>query len=472
MAKVDHWPTPSPSTGSIASSILVLAAAFFLGSLPAPSARAESLQEAMGMAYDVNPGLKAQRSRLEAVNEGIWQARSQFLPTITGTYLAEHNAFRSGRTGNSDRAFFHELGVTLSQPIFQGFSAVHRLNQAHEESESGRNQLIGTEQNLLFDTATAYFRVLRDQAILRYLKEYAGIVAEEKNAASARYRSGDATLTDIEQAAARLAEAQGNRDLAKGDLDAAIAAYERYTGKQPGKLRWPKVPKSIRPKDLMEAVDIASRNNPQIRAATADARAARYAARASVGDILPRVDLEGTWENGYRGNLGNRDEEDFRLGIRVTAPIFTGGRNISSVRQAKFTATQEEYELDDIRLAVRENVIRAVKTEKAAKNRAAAARRAITSNQRAVRGLRVEFESGQRSLLNVLDGQKELATSQVDFARAEYDAYVAEFFLLASIGRLNPDHFAIPAERPEIVARYVPELNDWELRLEAAEFNY
>lgn len=438
-------------------------------SVSAP-ASAQSLEEAMGAAYAVNPALKAERSRYEATNQGIWTARSEFLPTVTGTYLGEQNAFRNERgTNTSDRAFFHELGVSVSQTLFQGFAGVNRLNQAHEEATSGRNQLIGAEQTLLFNTADAYLRVVRDRAILAYLRAYTNVVQREVNAARARYKSGDATRTDIEQALARLAEAQGNSDQATGDLEATEALYERLTGQKPGKPGWPGIPASLEPAGLDDAILVAYQNNPSIRAATADARAARYAARASAGDMMPRVTLESAWEHGYRGNLGNQDEEDFRFGVRVTAPFFTGGRNIASVKRAKFTAAQEEYELDDTQQIIRENVIRAMKQRAASRLRAKAGQRAIEANKRAVKGLQVEFDSGQRSLLDVLDGERELLLSQVDYIRARYDAKLADFFLLANIGRLAPQHFAIVEERPDPIARIMPEFNTWDLRLGPTE---
>ncbi|POF28506.1 TolC family outer membrane protein [Roseibium marinum] len=438
---------------------------FFVAGAPATG---QSLEEAMAAAYAVNPALKAERSKYEATNQGIWTARSEFLPTVTGNYLGEHNAFKT-RGGTSDRAFFHELGVAMSQTLFQGFAGVNRLNQAHEEAASGRNQLIGAEQTLMFNTADAYLRVVRDRAILNRLKAYSSVVQREVNAARARYKSGDATRTDIEQALARLAEAQGNSDQAVGDLEASEALYTRLTGQKPANLGWPAIPKAIEPAGLDDALTTAFQNNPSIRAAIADARAARYAARAATGDMLPRVTLESEWQNGYRGNLGNRDDEDFRVGVRVTAPILTGGRNIAAVKRARFTAAQVEYELDDTQQIIRENVTRAMKQRTASRLRAEAGKRAIDANRRAVKGLLVEFDSGQRSLLDVLDGERELLLSQVDHIRARYDSRIADFFLLANIGRLAPQHFSIIEERPAPVPRIVPEFNTWDLRLGPTE---
>ncbi|MBG6164427.1 outer membrane protein [Labrenzia sp. EL_195] len=432
-------------------------------------AMAQSLEEAMSAAYAVNPRLKAERSRYQATNQGVWTARSEFLPTVTGSYLGEHNARSLNSTNNRDRDFSHELNLSVSQTLFQGFAGVNRLNQAHEEAVSGRNQLIGAEQTLMLNTADAYLRVVRDLEILGRLRAYTAVVQREVTASRARYRSGDATRTDIEQALARLAEAQGNSDQAVGDLEASEALYERLTGQIPKRLGWPAVPKSILPANLDNAISTALQNNPSIRAATADARAARYAARASVGDMLPRVSLESEWENGYKDNLSSQDDEEFRFGVRVSAPLFTGGRNIAAVRRAKFTASQEEYELDDTQQIIRENVIRAMKQRTASRLRAQAGKRAIEANKRAVKGLQIEFDGGQRTLLDVLDGERELLLSQVDYVRARYDARIADFFLLANIGRLAPRHFAIIETRPAPVSRLVPEFPPEDLELGPTE---
>ncbi|MBO0347394.1 TolC family outer membrane protein [Roseibium sp. CAU 1637] len=444
---------------------------FVLTSCPlAPSiALAESLQEAMASAYAVNPALKAERSRYQAVNQGVWTARSDFLPTVTGDFVGEHNAFDSSRDGTSDRSAFYSMGITVTQPLFQGFSAVNRLNQAHERAASGRNQLLDAEQTLLFNTADAYLRVVRDRAILYHLRSYVGVVQQEVTAARARYRSGDATKTDVEQARARISEAEGNRDQAEGDLEGSKALYARLTGHEPGKIGWPTIPGHLNPANIDEAISIAMKQNPAIRAAISDARAARFAARAAVGDMLPNVQLESSWRNGYRGNLGNRDQEDFRFGLRVTAPIFSGGRNVSAVRTARYTATQEQYELDDIQQTIRENIIRAYKQERAARSRAEAAQRAIRSNKAAADGLNVEYDGGQRSLLDVLDGQRELINSKVSHERARYDATITKLFLLATMGRLDPGYFDIIAERPREMPRLIAELNNWVLRLDPTE---
>ena len=173
--------------------------------------------------------------------------------------------------------------------------------------------------------------------------------------------------------------------------------------------------------------------------------------------MLPRVTLESEWRTVIAAIWATGTRKTGASAFGSPRPFFTGGRNIASVREAKFTAAQEEYELDDTQQIIRENVIRAMKQRAASRLRAKAGKRAIEANRRAVKGLQVEFDSGQRSLLDVLDGERELLLSQVDYVRARYDARIADFFLLANIGRLAPQHFSIVEERPDPIPRIMPE---------------
>ncbi|MEP3277028.1 MAG: TolC family outer membrane protein [Stappiaceae bacterium] len=448
---------------------------FAVGSVLAPAilslllvsfgAHAQSLQESMLSAYRFNPGLKAERARLEATNQGIPKARARFLPTVTGSYSAEYEEYKD-RSGNGDYdQVDHIFQVNLSQPIFQGFSAVNRLNQSHEESTAGYNRLLNREQDLLFGTAQAYLAVVRDRAVLAHQRRYRSIVAQEHAAVRGRYSLGDATRTDIEQAAARLADAEATLEQVAGNLDISKAQYQRLVGTAPGKVAWPKIPKHLIPPSVAQAIDVAYANNPDIRSRIAGARAARYAARASAGDLLPNVSLESSYQKGYRDNITNAREDEFRVGFRISAPLFTGGSNLANVREAKNIAAQREYELDDTRLAIRESVVRASRQRTAASARAKASRRSIAANSGALKGLQIEYRGGQRTLLDVLNGQRELVDSRIAFEQARYDSMLAEFFLIASIGSLAPEHFSIAAERPAEIARLVPEFNDWDLRL-------
>ncbi|WP_349358518.1 TolC family outer membrane protein [Stappia sp.] len=432
-------------------------------------AQAESLRDAMRSAYQASPALKAERARQRATDQGIWKARSAFLPKVSASYGVENRDYRDHLNAEDNDRIEHNLEVRAEQTLFQGFSGINRLNQAHEESAAGREQLIGAEQDLLFGTGQAYLSVLRDRRNLSHRKSYAHLVAQELTAARRRAELGDATRTDVDQASARYNEAQADLELAKGQLAASEASFERLVGKPPDKLAWPALPQDLLPASLGAAIDVALRGNPTVRSKISEARASRFAARASVGDMLPRVTASASYLNEYRNRLSDRATEDFRVGVRVNVPLFTGGDNIASVRQARETAAQREFEVDDVRLQVRESVIAAFKQLEASRRRAEAAKRAISANERAVRGLKMEYRGGERTLLDVLNGQQELVNSRTAFEGARYDRTVSELFLLATLGRLAPERFGVAAEPIAVETRLVPTMETWALRLAPRE---
>ncbi|WP_051241961.1 TolC family outer membrane protein [Stappia stellulata] len=431
-----------------------------------PAAQAETLRDAMREAYRQSPALKAERARQRATNQGVWQARSAFLPRVSGSYGVERRDYRDHLNATDNDRFEHNLEITAEQTLFQGFAGVNRLNQAHEESAAGQERLLGAEQDLLFGTGRTFLAVLRDRNNVAHRKSYLALVGEERRSAKRRVELGDASRTDVDQASARYNEAQADLEQALGQLAASDAAYQRLVGREPGKLAWPALPADLLPASLGAAIDIAMRGNPTVRSKVSEARASRFAARARVGDMLPRVTASASYLNEYRDSLATRSVEDFQVGVRVNVPIFTGGSNIASVRQAKETAAQREYEVDDTRLQVRESVIAAQKQMETSRRRAEAARQAISANERAVRGLKMEYRGGERTLLDVLNGQRELVDSRTVYENARFDRAVAELFLLATLGRLSPERFGVPAKVVAVPARLVPTMESWSLRLD------
>ena len=68
--------------------------------LSAGPASAETLAEAIALAYDSNPTLQAQRATQRALDENYVQARAGYRPTLSAT--ARHEGYTLGATGRYD----------------------------------------------------------------------------------------------------------------------------------------------------------------------------------------------------------------------------------------------------------------------------------------------------------------------------------------------------------------------------------
>ena len=119
--------------------------------LSASAASAETMAEAIAMAYDSNPTLQAQRAQLRALDENWYQARSGYRPTLSVTGRATWAETTIPRTNpledvesNSGSAI-----LSLNQPIYTGGRVASAVSASEADILSGRESLRRTEAQIL-----------------------------------------------------------------------------------------------------------------------------------------------------------------------------------------------------------------------------------------------------------------------------------------------------------------------------------
>ena len=132
----------------------------------AECARAETLTDALVRVYQTNPQLNAQRAQLRATDETVPQALSGYRPQVaaglsTGL-MSVKNTFPDG-TMQSAMLRPWLAGVTLTQPLFNGFRTANTVRQAEAQVRSGREALRSVEQTVFVAAVTAYMNVVADQ---------------------------------------------------------------------------------------------------------------------------------------------------------------------------------------------------------------------------------------------------------------------------------------------------------------------
>ena len=81
-------------------------------SLAAGAASAETLAEAIALAYETNPTLQAQRAEQRALDETYVQARTALRPTLDLGVSATYNTLANGAESDSG-----SFGLSATQPI-------------------------------------------------------------------------------------------------------------------------------------------------------------------------------------------------------------------------------------------------------------------------------------------------------------------------------------------------------------------
>jgi TolC family type I secretion outer membrane protein len=434
---------PIPEMQSLRCTLL--SATLVIAAIVPGTVQASSLYEAMATAYATNPTLEAARAQLRATDENVPQVLSEWRPTILGTAQGGHewdsqNEPVSLNQETNPRSF----GVTVRQPIFDGFGTVAGTSEAENLVRAGRADLTSAEQTVLLNAVTAYMNVVRDVAVLELNRNNEKVLEAQLEATQARFEVGELTRTDVAQAEARLQGAVAARIQAEGQLTASEAIYRQVIGEDPVDVEMPpERPQLPASRDESAAL---SRGAPEVQSAEFQERAAKDDIDVQFSDMLPTVAIEGSYQR--QQDIGLRDSEADVGSIigQVTIPLYQAGAPDSRVRQSKQRYMQARRLTDEaLRTAERE----AVNSWTLLQTVIAQARsfeEQVRANQIALDGVRQEQEVGARTILDVLDAQQELLNAQVSLVSAQTDHVVAEYRLLAAGGGLTAQNLGLDVE--------------------------
>jgi len=462
----------------------LLAAIFCVGAAGAYAAPAgaETLADAIALAYDTNPNLQAQRATQRALDENYVQARSGFRPQLSLQSAAIFDEFRTPRAArqvgidtNGDgipdtfapvkgdgiqRANSGNIGLNFSQPIWTGGRVAAAVSAAQGDILSGRETLRRVESQVMLQVIQAFVDVRRDQEGVRIRQSNVNVLEEQLKESKARFDVGEITRTDVAQAESRLAQARALLSSATAQLGISRASYAAVVGQNPGDLQPEPSLAYLLPTNPDDAFMVAEKFSPLLRAQVYAEAASRARVAAARAERMPSVSLRASY--GFGGpvdplNTGLYSREVTGQAV-VTVPIFTGGLTSSRIRQQVERNNADRINIETQRRSVLQTVTQAW-------NQLVASRANIDSTEEAVRaakiaaeGTREEQRVGLRTTLDTLNAEQELSNDELSATAAKHDEYLAAATVLSAMGRLEAKDL-IPA-----VTQYDPKRNFRKLR--------
>lgn len=416
---------------------------------------AESIQAAMAKAYANNPDLNSARASLRATDENVTMAKAGYRPQV-GITAAHTNAAAFGLRNMSGVDAYSQndtISLTVSQQIFDGFQTLNRINAAEAGVYATREQLRGTEMQILYSAVQAYANVALYQDLVASRKENLGFLNEQLKAANARLQVGEGTRTDVSQAQAQLAAAQALLAAATAQLKMAQAVYMQIVGDAPKGIKQSTMAKRGMPSSLDSAVALGLRQHPSILAAEHAVDASGYQVKTAEGALLPGVAVQAgvgrTFVN--PSTISSAPYNSASVTAQLTIPLYKGGAEYGAVRQAKENLTASEIKVDSARLAVRQSIVSAYAQMQAAGASISANKQALSASNLALSGVIEERKVGQATTLDVLNAQQTVLNARENLAQAHHDAVVASYGVLAATGQLTVQSqgLAVAAYKPE-----------------------
>ena len=400
-----------------------------------------ALAGAVARAVGYFPQVRSEMANRRAIGETVNQARAQYFPSIDATVgqgPERSNNISTRAAGGETTLQRTETELTVSQLLFDTGATSTLLKRQEARAEGADKQVANTAETVGFRAAQAYLEVQR----LRALVAVAGqnVAAHERTLGQVTMLvdAGAGRSSDARQTAARLALARASVIQLQGQLEQGEAAYRHLIGQLPGQLERVTIPVEQLPGSYRQASEEAVASHPAVRAAELDLEAAmadRENARSRLG---PRITLElGMTHNrdldGVRGLSADRTAV-----VRLRQNLYRGGSDDARIRETEARRDEAQAFLARAKNDVERDVRQAWDNLAADRDRLPQLRLHAQASAEVLEAYKLQFQLGQRSLLDVLNAENELFTSRSNELSGEYSLLTSAFKLLSSMGKLLP----------------------------------
>lgn len=402
---------------------------FLLVALHLPAAwAAEAEPLSLTAAYDHSvhndPAFQGAAFDYRASQEEESIGRAGLLPQISiGARYGETTQLSGQDVDSStadDRYANGSASLSARQVLFDKAKVAY-FEQAQARGEFGSARYDDAVQELFIRVTEAYFEVTRQNNELKLTAQQKtaieGLVKQTKRL----FEAGDGTITDIEEAQARLDLIKAQEIENQARIRAALRTLAGRTGLPHGEPlpMQESLPASV---PLDERADLefwqlqARQAAPRLDARRASIALAEAELQAQKAGHYPSLALVSELTKAQQDNLSEdfRKQSSYYVGLAVDVPLFAGGGVTASVRKSEFALSSASAQYDSERQQLTEDIERDYLGVISGYEKCKALQTAVKSNQRALESAEKGYQAGVRSTVDILNAQQVLFTARRD----------------------------------------------------------
>lgn len=388
------------------------------------SGRILTLAQALNLAEQNHPQLQVAADRVTGASAGVTTARAFLNPEISFGSLGHQRAIQPGTLPG----MLH--GFTLSQTF--ELPALRRARISSAQLGRVATQFAYDEDRLTVRgmVKQAYFEALRRKNEIALARENLQLLQELQRRIKVQYDVGEASRLELTRADAEVSIAavqaqsvERRYSTALADLHAAIGVP--LDGSEPDA---PLDPVAILP-PLEELTNSVLAKHPGIAGAEIEERRADANVGLEKALRLPQP-------TGWIDVLQQPDVAQYRFGVAVTLPLWNQRKG--PIAEAEASRRQSSSYSDFRRLQIATAVEKAYGEYRIAQSQVEMFESGvILQAEAAVQGAQAAFQFGERGIIEVLDAQRVLRSSRLEYINAQYDRQQA-LIVLEQLGALDP----------------------------------
>ena len=423
---------------------------FFIIAFLTGSVLAETLNAALERAYKTNPELNAERESINISEQELKVSKSSYLPSITleGSQSEEDTSKLTNRNGSN-------ASITDVNPAVQSITITQTLIDFGRGAEYAKSKigidlakakLLKKEQEILYKAADAYIGIILAKEKFEINESNVNLLDRQVETDKIRLERGKITLSDVAQSESSLAEAQAKFIQAENELLTSRLNYENIIGQLDDIENLDK--NSINdlelPNQLIEAIDISKKNNPDLTIAKLEYEQSKKETISAKSDLAPTAKL--SFDRSKTEDLSSTYDEREKdvLKATVTWPFYSGGKNLANLNKSKSMELQKNLLFENSKKKNQTDVASAWSSYQSNKSLLNSVRAQVSAAEIANEGILAEYNSGSdRTTLEVIQSNSLLLNAQISLADSEKSYILSQFNLLKSIGLLNSEYLKI-----------------------------
>jgi outer membrane protein len=391
----------------------------------------QDLLDVYQLAREADPLLRRQHFELEVLREGRREDLARLLPQasiggmVSRTRRDQTQSGVGGEEGVTRNFTMTRYGLNVSQALLNQ-PAQHRLRRGDSEVERGEAELEAVRQGLVARVAEAYLEVLNAQSGVELAQQEFRAIDANRDRVEGLYAERMAALADLEEVRARGDIAHAAVVRAEGNLDVALERLSEITDAPHARLAGLRPEAELPPpdpEDLDVWVEQALWQNPEIRALSQRVTSSDEEYRAARARRYPTVDLVAGYNylDDLDGTVYGRVYDDLSVGVQLNMPLYAGGGIGAQSRGALNRRDRDREALEAARRSVRGNVRAAFRALQSGRSQIAALEQAVRSSERSLEAVDAGYRAALRPLVDLLDAQRDLFSTQRELTQARYE---------------------------------------------------
>lgn len=390
------------------------------------------------MSYAIDHNIDVSTRRLETLSGelDVTAAKDRFLPQLSG-YASQ--SFNLGRALTADNTYANRntssfsVGAQLSLPIFQGLSAVRRLDYARSGLRAMVEQLEAAKDDVTLNVISQYLQALYSGEMLQVAKERLAISRGELQRRSALLESGKIPELDIYQARQQVASDELTVVNATNDSIMALLDLAQLLN-LPSADGFSISPLADTQLPLVSADDVfrnALQYNHSMRASALEVESAEKNTALAKTGYIPTLSLNaGLGTNYYKTssidneNFGQQMRHNFSqsFGFSLSVPIFDAFGTRNSVRRARLQEENARLRLDDSRARLFKAINQAYTQAVGADKKRRAADVAVEASRAAFEAMKQKYDFGRANATEFEEAKSNYTAAMAEAVQAKYES--------------------------------------------------